>query len=75
LAVCSELVDELQHLAQLERRRDPTDGRAKLTFPPHAAATCSIPPVADEFNPACRTLNASLHALENERRAQRSPDR
>src|SRR5450631_563847 len=33
LAACSELVDELQRLGYLERRRDPTDGRAKLIFP------------------------------------------
>lgn len=30
---CSELVDDLQHLGYLERRPDPSDGRAKLIFP------------------------------------------
>lgn len=33
LAACSELVNELQGLGYLERRLDPTDGRAKLIFP------------------------------------------
>jgi len=33
LAACSELVNELQQLGYLERRPDPTDGRAKLIFP------------------------------------------
>ncbi|MET0902399.1 MAG: MarR family transcriptional regulator [Acidimicrobiales bacterium] len=33
LAACSELVNELQSLGYLERRADPTDGRAKLIHP------------------------------------------
>lgn len=33
LATTSELVSQLQNLGYLERRRDPTDGRAKLIFP------------------------------------------
>ena len=33
LAATSELVNELQTLGYLERRPDPTDGRAKLIFP------------------------------------------
>lgn len=33
LAACSELVNELADLGYLERRADPTDGRAKLIFP------------------------------------------
>jgi DNA-binding MarR family transcriptional regulator len=33
LAATSELVNELQALGYLERRPDPTDGRAKLIFP------------------------------------------
>ena len=33
LPACSQLVDELQDLGYLERRPDPTDGRAKLIFP------------------------------------------
>ena len=33
LATTSELVDELQKLGYLERRPDPSDGRAKLIFP------------------------------------------
>ncbi|GAY09127.1 transcriptional regulator, MarR family [Pseudonocardia sp. N23] len=33
LAACAELVDDLQRKDYLERRRDPTDGRAKLIVP------------------------------------------
>jgi DNA-binding MarR family transcriptional regulator len=33
LAACSELVNELESLGYLERRPDPTDGRAKLIVP------------------------------------------
>jgi DNA-binding MarR family transcriptional regulator len=33
LAACSELVNELQESGYLERRPDPSDGRAKLIFP------------------------------------------
>ena len=33
LAACSELVNELQGLGYVERRLDPTDGRAKLIIP------------------------------------------
>lgn len=33
LAACSELVNELCDLDYLERRPDPTDGRAKLIYP------------------------------------------
>ncbi len=33
LAATSELVDDLQALGYLERRPDPSDGRAKLIFP------------------------------------------
>ncbi|MGD9985395.1 MarR family winged helix-turn-helix transcriptional regulator [Pseudonocardia sp.] len=33
LAACAELVDDLQAKGYLERRRDPSDGRAKLIYP------------------------------------------
>ncbi len=33
LAACSELVDQLEDTGYLERRPDPSDGRAKLIFP------------------------------------------
>lgn len=33
LAACAELVDDLQTKGYLERRRDPSDGRAKLIVP------------------------------------------
>jgi len=33
LAACSELVNELEGLGYIERRPDPSDGRAKLIFP------------------------------------------
>ncbi len=81
LAACSELVDELQELGYLERRRDPTDGRAKLIFPTKKGRT-----VLDEagrsvaeleqrwrrhlprgaFDAACRSLDELLGALESE---------
>ncbi len=79
LPACSELVDDLQHLGYLERRPDPTDGRAKLIFPTtkgrevlDAAGTVvaeleqrwrRLLP-AGEFDRACRTLDELLDHLE-----------
>jgi DNA-binding MarR family transcriptional regulator len=81
LAACSELVDELQHLGYLERRPDPSDGRAKLIFPTskgREALDTAGQAVAEleqrwrkklprgTFDTACRTLHELLAALENE---------
>ena len=81
LAACSELVDELQHLGYLERRPDPSDGRAKLIFPTRngrKVLDTAGQAVAEleqrwrkklprgDFDIACRTLHELLAALENE---------
>jgi DNA-binding MarR family transcriptional regulator len=81
LAACSEFVDELQQLGYLERRPDPSDGRAKLIFPTNkgrAVLDAAGQAVAQleqrwrrqlargEFDAACRSLNDLLVALEDE---------
>jgi DNA-binding MarR family transcriptional regulator len=78
LAATSELVNELQRLGYLERRPDPTDGRAKLIYP-----TTRGRHLLDEagravarlearwrtqcrpggFDTACRTLDRLLRSL------------
>lgn len=78
LAACSELVNELQSLGYLERRPDPTDGRAKLIHPTakglrllDAAGGRVAEIEADwrarlprgEFDRACRALDALLASL------------
>jgi DNA-binding MarR family transcriptional regulator len=85
LAACSELVDELQALGYVERRRDPSDGRAKLIFPTQRGRT-----VLDEagravaeleqrwrrllpaggFDAACSSFDELLGALEAVRAAR-----
>jgi DNA-binding MarR family transcriptional regulator len=79
LPACSELVDELQALGYLTRRRDPTDGRAKLIFPTAKgrrlldAAGIAVADLEHRwrmsvepgaFDAACRTLNDLLNHLE-----------
>ncbi len=79
LPACSELVDDLQRLGYLERRPDPTDGRAKLIFPTVRgrevldAAGLAVADLeqrwrdslpAGEFDRACRTLDELLRTLE-----------
>ena len=79
LAACSELVDELQGLGYLERRPDPSDGRAKLIFPTGRgrdildAAGQAVGELeqrwrsklpCDDFDAACRTLDSLLEKLE-----------
>ena len=81
LAACSELVDELQHLGYLERRRDPSDNRAKLIFPTRKgrevldAAGQAVAELEQrwrkklprgDFDRACRTLHDLLAAFEDE---------
>jgi DNA-binding MarR family transcriptional regulator len=79
LAACSELVGELQTLGYLERRRDPSDGRAKLIFPTKRGravldeAGRSVAELeqrwrallpAGAFDAACRSFDELLGALE-----------
>jgi DNA-binding MarR family transcriptional regulator len=79
LAACSELVNDLERLGYLERRPDPTDGRAKLIHP-----TTKGRDLLDEagrevarlearwrarlpdgdFDAACRTMDLLLRALD-----------
>jgi DNA-binding MarR family transcriptional regulator len=81
LAACSELVDELQHLGYLERRPDPSDGRAKLIFPTSKgrdlldSAGQAVAELEQRwrrnlprgaFDIACKTLHDLLAALEDE---------
>lgn len=78
LAACSELVNELQTLGYLDRRPDPTDGRAKLIFPTargRALLDAAGVRVAEleaewrsrlpegEFDRACRALDRLLAGL------------
>lgn len=78
LAACSELVNDLQRLGYLERRPDPSDGRAKLIYPTSrgralldAAGTRVAELEADwrarlpegEFDRACRALDVLLADL------------
>jgi DNA-binding MarR family transcriptional regulator len=79
LPACSELVNELQDAGYLERRPDPSDGRAKLIFPtPKGRQVLAMAGrlVADleqrwrerlpagDFDAACRTLNDLLMSLD-----------
>lgn len=78
LAACSQLVDELQSLGYLERRPDPSDGRAKLIFPTPrgrsllAAAGERVAELEEKwrallpnghFDRACRSLDRLLSEL------------
>jgi DNA-binding MarR family transcriptional regulator len=79
LAACSELVNELQTLGYLERRPDPTDGRAKLIFPTTrgrellGVAGGAVAELEERwrricppgrFDDACRTLDDLLRQLD-----------
>lgn len=87
LAACSELVNDLQSLGYLERRADPTDGRAKLIHPTprgRALLDAAGDRVAQieaewrarlprgEFDRACRALDGLLADLAA---ARTEPDR
>lgn len=80
LAATSELVSELERLGYLERRRHPSDGRAKLIFPTvrgRQALADAGNRVAEieqrwanevgsaAFHGACRTLQDLLDALDS----------
>lgn len=82
LAACSELVNDLQELAYLERRPDPIDGRAKLIFPTRRGrklldeagrtvaeleARWRSRCAPGAFDEACVTLDHLLHSLEEGR--------
>ena len=82
LAACSELVNDLQSLGYLERRADPTDGRAKLIHPTprgRALLDAAGARVAEieaewrtrlakgEFDRACRALDRLLADLMSSR--------
>lgn len=84
LAACSELVNELETLGYLERRPDPTDGRAKLIFPTErgrlllAEAGRAVAELEQRwreqlpegnFDRACRDLDTLLDALDEGRRS------
>lgn len=78
LAACSELVNELQDTGYVERRSDPSDGRAKLIYPTTKGrrlldeAGRVVAEIEDhwralcppgDFDHACRTLDTLLNAL------------
>lgn len=80
-AACSELVADLEANGYLERRPDPTDGRARLIYPTkrgEAFLSYSAQNIAnleqrwrehlapDEFNNACATFDALLRRLDND---------
>jgi DNA-binding MarR family transcriptional regulator len=81
LAATSELVNDLQFLGYLERRPDPSDGRAKLIYPTprgRSALNDAGDRVADieqhwaelvgpsRFNAAAKTLQKLLDAVAEE---------
>jgi DNA-binding MarR family transcriptional regulator len=85
LATTSELVDDLQRLGYLERRPDPSDGRAKLIFPTRRGRQ-ALDDAGDRvaqieqhwaqllgparFADACRALQELLDKLSGERPTQ-----
>jgi DNA-binding MarR family transcriptional regulator len=87
LAACSELVNELERLGYLQRRPDPSDGRAKLIVPTARGGELldrSAGVVADierewaallgagEFETAMSTLDRLLTTLDDRRRSERT---
>jgi len=88
LAACSELLNELQELGYVERRPDPSDGRAKLIFPTELgrdalrAASREVAALENrwaamlpdgEFERACRALDGLVRTFDAEDvRAQRT---
>lgn len=85
LAAASDLVSDLENLGYLDRRPDPSDGRAKLIFPTprgRQALDDAGDRVAEieqrwgelvgraEFNDACRTLQRLLDVVPREEKHQ-----
>jgi DNA-binding MarR family transcriptional regulator len=81
LAACSELVNELQEADYLERRPDPSDGRAKLIFPTRRGralldeAGHAVAEIEHDwrshcppgaFDRACKTFDDLLRELDDE---------
>jgi len=88
LAACSEQVNELERLGYLERRPDPSDGRAKLIYPTRRGrqlldrAGQSVAEIEhrwrqlcqpQRFDDACRTLDRLLHTLTTNDRTVTNP--
>jgi DNA-binding MarR family transcriptional regulator len=78
MAACSELVNELEDLGYLERRPDPSDGRAKLIHPTAEgrrllrAARQEVAAMEQrwrqllpngDFDHACQAFDRLIHAL------------
>jgi DNA-binding MarR family transcriptional regulator len=87
LAACSELVNDLERLGYIERRPDPSDGRAKLIVPTvrggelldrSASSVAAIEREwaallgAGEFETAMSTLDRLLATLDDRRRVERT---
>jgi DNA-binding MarR family transcriptional regulator len=87
LAACSELVNDLERLGYLERRPDPSDGRAKLIVPTARGGDLldrSASSVATierewaallgpgEFETAIATLDGLLTTLDDRQRVERT---
>jgi DNA-binding MarR family transcriptional regulator len=87
LAACSELVNDLERLGYIERRPDPSDGRAKLIVPTarggelldrSASSVAAIEQDwaallgAGEFETAIATLDRLLATLDDRQRLERT---
>lgn len=69
-AAMGEVVDELQSLGYVERRPDPTDGRAKLVVP--TAAALEVTALVHAFNRRLETRYRRLLGADAYRRLRRS---
>ena len=86
LAACSELVNDLESLGYIERRPDPSDGRAKLIFPTERGSDLLYSAAdavaetdrrwrmhvgAERFDEVMSTLDELLTALDGDADARR----